>query len=193
MKPVFIITHNQQNGEGWYGNEVMNRAPKNSNLICRHIRPCSLSFGTGRVLLTEGSSNTRKMWVSRSTITSIPYFISAVRSNSNGPDYWAEECCLSTIMWYRTRWFSWRCASCQFWLECRQPFSPNLTPSDFALFVVLKNALFGKWFQLHVEVEKFVKSFLINLDADIHYQALWNLAWCYTSKCLNQLGNYVKK
>ncbi len=39
-------------------------------------------------------------------------------------------------------------------------------PSDFTLFMVLKNALGRKWFQLHVEVEIFVKSFLANLEAN---------------------------
>ncbi len=38
---------------------------------------------------------------------------------------------------------------------------------DFTLFVLLNNALGGKWFQLHAEMEVFEKSFFINLDADM--------------------------
>ncbi len=52
------------------------------------------------------------------------------------------------------------------------PFLMNLTTSGFAVFVVLKNALGRKLFQLHVEVETFAKSFLANLYADMYNQAL---------------------
>ncbi len=40
--------------------------------------------------------------------TSIPYFVSTMRSDGNCLDYWAEEWCLSTIMRRQTRWLLWR-------------------------------------------------------------------------------------
>ncbi len=71
------------------------------------------------------------------------------------------------------------------------PFSPDFTPSDFAVFVVLMNALGRKQFQSHVEVETFVKSLLANLVADTYNEELPKLVW--QNKCLNRFDNYIEK
>ncbi len=79
----YLAPTKQQNMVCKKSNEL---APKNSNSNCWWIRSCPLPFGTERVLCTKSISHTRKMRVSHSAVTSIPYFISAIRSENSVVD-----------------------------------------------------------------------------------------------------------
>ena len=71
------------------------------------------------------------------------------------------------------------------------PYSPDLAPSDFHLFLHLKSFLAGR--QLHDnEVKEAVNTYFASQAASFYDEGLQKLVQRY-DKCLNNGGNYVKK
>jgi hypothetical protein len=69
------------------------------------------------------------------------------------------------------------------------PYSPDLAPSNFHVFLHLKTFLAGRWF--HDEVKEAVNSWFAS-QAALFYDAGIQLV-PRNEKCLNNGGNYVKK
>ncbi len=71
------------------------------------------------------------------------------------------------------------------------PYSPDLAPSDFRLFLGLKKHLEGCNFELSNEFELAIIGFLKNQKATWNAAGIDKLASQY--KCLNCPGDYVEK
>ncbi len=72
------------------------------------------------------------------------------------------------------------------------PYSPDLAPSDFFLFPLLKKNLGGKKFDSNEEVIAFTHDFFRNLDGEKYRTGLGKLLPRY-EKCLYRQGDYVEK
>jgi len=72
------------------------------------------------------------------------------------------------------------------------PYSPNLAPSDFHLFLRLKKHLARKKFDDDGEVQEEVMTWFKGLAADFCDSGLQNLV-PRLSKCLDSAGDYVEK
>ncbi|GBL83548.1 hypothetical protein AVEN_196387-1 [Araneus ventricosus] len=72
------------------------------------------------------------------------------------------------------------------------PYSPDLAPSDFHLFLKLKELLGGKRFGSHEELENAVTTWLNELAAEEYGIEILKLLDRY-DKCLNVGGDYVEK
>jgi histone-lysine N-methyltransferase SETMAR len=67
------------------------------------------------------------------------------------------------------------------------PFSPDLAPSDFNLFLHLKKFLAGQCFNNDEDVKRAVQK-----AATFYDEGIQKLIFRY-DKCLNNCGNYVEK
>lgn len=72
------------------------------------------------------------------------------------------------------------------------PYSPDLAPSDYHLFLHLKGELGGTRFGSDEEVKNAVKSWLSSLAGSFYVEGIDKLVTRY-DKCLNIGGNYVEK
>ena len=72
------------------------------------------------------------------------------------------------------------------------PYSPDLAPSDFALFSRLKRALKGHQFESESEMKSAVMDFLQNLPADFFKNAFLELISRW-QKCIDANGSYIEK
>ncbi|GBM15065.1 hypothetical protein AVEN_150084-1 [Araneus ventricosus] len=72
------------------------------------------------------------------------------------------------------------------------PYSPDLAPSDFHLFLNLKEFLGGKRFGSDAEFEKAVTTWLNELAAEEYDIGILKLVDKY-DKCLNVGGDYIEK
>lgn len=72
------------------------------------------------------------------------------------------------------------------------PYSPDLAPSDYHLFLLLKNYLAGKRFSDQEELEKTVNDWFKNLAAEEYNMGIEKLV-SRMDKCLNLGGDYVEK
>ena len=81
---------------------------------------------------------------------------------------------------------------CGFELLPHPPYSPDLAPSDFYLFPLLKESLRGKVFENDSAVIDAVESFLNEQDVDFYSTGISKLEHRW-SKCLERKGDYVEK
>jgi histone-lysine N-methyltransferase SETMAR len=65
-------------------------------------------------------------------------------------------------------------------------------PSDFHLFLHLKNFLAGQRFNNDEDVKRAVQKWLSSQVATFYDEGIQKLVSCY-DKCLNNGGNYVEK
>jgi histone-lysine N-methyltransferase SETMAR len=72
------------------------------------------------------------------------------------------------------------------------PYSPDLAPSDFHLFLHLKKFLAGQRFNNDEDVKRAVQKWLSSEAATFYDDGIQKLVSCY-DKCLNNGGNYVEK
>ena len=72
------------------------------------------------------------------------------------------------------------------------PYSPDLVPSDYHLFLHLKKFLGGKRFDDDGDLKDAVLKWLILQAAAFYGEGIQNLVPCY-DKCLNNGGKYVEK
>ena len=72
------------------------------------------------------------------------------------------------------------------------PYSPDLAPSDFHLFLHLKSFLAGRRFHDDSEVKEAITTCFASQAASLYDEGIQKLVQCY-EKCLNNGGNYVKK
>ena len=72
------------------------------------------------------------------------------------------------------------------------PYSPDLAPSDYHLFLHLKKHLGGKRLQDDDDVKTVVRQWLASQAADFYEEGIQKLVQRY-DKCLNIEGNYVEK
>ena len=72
------------------------------------------------------------------------------------------------------------------------PYSPDLAPSDFHLFLHLKSFLAGRQFHDDNEVKYAVTACFASLAASFYDEGIQKLVQRY-DKCLNNGGNYVEK
>jgi len=72
------------------------------------------------------------------------------------------------------------------------PYSPDLVPSDFHLFLHLKNFLGGKRFDDDDDLKDAVQKWLKLQAAAFYEEGIQNLVSCY-DKCLNNGDEYVEK
>lgn len=72
------------------------------------------------------------------------------------------------------------------------PYSPDLAPSDYHLFLHLKKHLGGQRLQDDDEVKTVVMQWLTSQAADFYEEGIQKLVQRY-DKCLNIAGNYVEK
>ncbi len=72
------------------------------------------------------------------------------------------------------------------------PYSPDLTPSDYHLFLQLKSALGGLRFQSNAEVIAWCRKFFQNLDTANYSRGISKLVDRF-EKCLEKYGDYVEK
>jgi histone-lysine N-methyltransferase SETMAR len=72
------------------------------------------------------------------------------------------------------------------------PYSPDLAPSDFYLFLHLKNFLAGQRFNNDEDVKRAVQKWLSSQAATFYDEGIQKLVFRY-DKCLNNGGNYVEK
>ena len=72
------------------------------------------------------------------------------------------------------------------------PYSPNLAPSDYHLFLHLKKHLCGQRQDDDDGLKTAVLQWLSNQAADFYEDGFQKLVMRY-DKCLNNGGNYVKK
>ena len=70
------------------------------------------------------------------------------------------------------------------------PYSPDLAPSDFHLFLHLKSFLAGR--RLHDEVKEAITTCFASQVASFYDEGIQKLVQRY-DKCLNNCGNYVEK
>jgi hypothetical protein len=71
------------------------------------------------------------------------------------------------------------------------PYSPDLAPSDFHLFLHLKSFLAGRWFHID-EVKEGITMCFASQPVSFYDEGIQKLVQHY-DKCLNNCGNYVKK
>ena len=80
--------------------------------------------------------------------------------------------------------------------KCEQmihhPYSPDLAPSDFHLFLHLKKFLGGKWFDDDDDLKGTVQKWLTTQAAAFYEEGIQKLVPRY-DKCLNNGGEYVVK
>lgn len=72
------------------------------------------------------------------------------------------------------------------------PYSPDLAPSDYHLFLHLKRHLSGNHYNDDDDVKTAVNSWLSEQAASFYEEGILKLVKRY-DKCLNKLGNYVEK
>ena len=72
------------------------------------------------------------------------------------------------------------------------PYSPDLAPSDFHLFLHLKKHLAGKKFDNDDEVQEEVMTWFKGLVADFYDSGIQKLV-PKLNKCLDNAGDYVEK
>jgi hypothetical protein len=72
------------------------------------------------------------------------------------------------------------------------PYSPDLVPSDFHVFLHLKIFLGSRRFHNNSEVREAVNTWFASQVASFYDAGIQKLVPCY-DKCLNNGGNYVKK
>ena len=72
------------------------------------------------------------------------------------------------------------------------PYSPDLTPSDFHLFLQLKEHLAGKKFDDDDEVQEEVMTWFKGQAADFYDSGIQKLV-PRLNKCLDNAGDYVEK
>jgi histone-lysine N-methyltransferase SETMAR len=72
------------------------------------------------------------------------------------------------------------------------PYSPDLAPSDFHLFLHLQKFLAGQRFNNDEDIKKAVQKWLSSQAAPFYDEGIQKLVSCY-DKCLNNGGNYVEK
>ena len=72
------------------------------------------------------------------------------------------------------------------------PYSPDLAPSDFHLFLHLKSFLVGRQFHDNNEVKEVVTTCFASQEASFYDEGIQKLVQHY-DKCLNNGGNYVEK
>jgi hypothetical protein len=71
------------------------------------------------------------------------------------------------------------------------PYSPDLAPSDFHVFLNLETFLGGWWFHDANKIKKAINMWLASEAESFYGAGIQKLVPCY--KCLNNGGNYVKK
>lgn len=71
-------------------------------------------------------------------------------------------------------------------------YSPDLAPSDFWLFPLLKRALAGFRFTTDEELKEAVSKFFREQKPEFYATGIWRLVSQY-DKCLNLNGNYIEK
>ncbi len=64
------------------------------------------------------------------------------------------------------------------------PYSPDLAPSDFALFPAPNGALSGQHFSSDAEAELFTRNFFFKLNGPAYSTGIQKLVYWY-DKCLN--------
>jgi transposase len=72
------------------------------------------------------------------------------------------------------------------------PYSPDLAPSDFHVFLHLKTFLGGCQFHDDNKVKEAISTWLASQSASFYNADIQKLVPCY-DKCLNNGGNYVEK
>jgi histone-lysine N-methyltransferase SETMAR len=72
------------------------------------------------------------------------------------------------------------------------PYSPDLVPSDFHLFLHLKPFLAGRQFHNKNEVKEAVTTCFASQAASFYDEGIQKIVQRY-DKCLNNGGNYVEK
>ena len=72
------------------------------------------------------------------------------------------------------------------------PFSPDLAPSDYHLFLHMKRFLAGKQFHSDAEVKTTVNNWLQQQAVDFFDTGIQKLVTRY-NKCLDSAGDYVEK
>jgi histone-lysine N-methyltransferase SETMAR len=72
------------------------------------------------------------------------------------------------------------------------PYSPDLAPSDFHLFLHLKKFLASQRFNNDEDVKRAVQKWLSSQAATFYDEEIQKLVSRY-DKCLNNGGNYVEK
>jgi hypothetical protein len=72
------------------------------------------------------------------------------------------------------------------------PYSPELAPSDFHVFLHLKTFLGGRWFHDDNEVKETNNTWFASQAASFYDSGIQKLEPRY-DKCHNNGGNYVKK
>lgn len=68
------------------------------------------------------------------------------------------------------------------------PYSPNLAPSVYFLFPILKEHVFGTRFVSDIDVKRAVENWLNGQEYDFYQPGLNNLR---SNKCLNRFGVYM--
>jgi len=81
---------------------------------------------------------------------------------------------------------------CDFEIIEYPPYSPDLAPSDYYLFLKLKKELGGRHFETNDDVIYTVNQFLDDQDADFYEAGICMLQDRWT-KCLYLGGDYVAK
>jgi hypothetical protein len=76
--------------------------------------------------------------------------------------------------------------------EIHPPYSPDLVPSGFHLFLHLKPFLAGRRFHDDNEVKESVTTCCASQAASFYHEGTQKLVQRY-DKCLNNGGNYVEK
>jgi len=72
------------------------------------------------------------------------------------------------------------------------PYSPDLVPSDYHLFLHMKCFLAGKQFHSDAEVETIVNNWLQQQAVDFFDTSIQKLVMRY-NKCLDSAGDYMEK
>ena len=72
------------------------------------------------------------------------------------------------------------------------PYSPDLAPSDFRIFGLLKIAISGLTFESDEDVQKWVTRWINNLGPDVWRQAIYDLPVRW-QKCIEEDGEYIEK
>jgi histone-lysine N-methyltransferase SETMAR len=81
---------------------------------------------------------------------------------------------------------------CNFQQLRHPPYSPDLAPSDFYLFRLLKKNLRGRRFSSDEEVKGAAEAWLKGQSKDFYLQGLQSLPMKW-GKCIDMLGDYVEK
>jgi len=72
------------------------------------------------------------------------------------------------------------------------PYSPDLSPFDFFLFGLLKEALGGERFNSNQQVEQFICNWLRTRPSSFYDTGMKKLSIRW-EKCIQKAGNYVEK